>query len=251
MTPERNPWNRDRQDDGPPQGGGLPPVWRWLLVLVVVVGGIWLLFEAFPERRHDSSDLAQLVKLTVILVVCASGVVFLRHTSIWQNLKYLVIWVAIGGLLLVGYAYRDVFSDVGSRVAGELLPGRAVEVGDGIVEIRAGRDGHFTVTAEVNGAPVTFLVDTGASDIVLSPADAERVGYDPARLSFTQRYHTANGIGRGAPVRLDTIAVGPIAFDRMPASVNEAPMGESLLGMSFLRELSSYEVRGDVLILRR
>jgi aspartyl protease family protein len=112
-------------------------------------------------------------------------------------------------------------------------------------------DGHFVVTAEVNGAPVNFLIDTGASDIVLSPADAERIGYDPARLSFTQRYYTANGVGRGAPVRLDSIAVGSITFDRMPASVNEAPMGESLLGMSFLRELSSYEVRGDTMILRR
>jgi aspartyl protease family protein len=124
-------------------------------------------------------------------------------------------------------------------------------VADGVVEVRAGLGGHFTVTATVNGRPVDFLIDTGASDIVLSPADARRIGYDPDRLSFTRQYYTANGIGRGAPVRLDSLAIGPIAYDGLTASVNEAPMSESLLGMSFLRRLDSYEVRRDVMILRR
>ena len=119
------------------------------------------------------------------------------------------------------------------------------------MEIRVGASGHFSVTATVNGRPVDFLIDTGASDIVLSPADARRIGYDPARLSFTRQYYTANGIGRGAPVRLDSFASGPIAYDGLAASVNEAPMSESLLGMTFLRRLDSYEVRRDVMILRR
>jgi aspartyl protease family protein len=107
------------------------------------------------------------------------------------------------------------------------------------------------VTATVNGLPVDFLVDTGASDIVLSPADAARLGYAPESLHFTRQYVTANGIGRGAPVRLGSLAVGPIAYADLPASVNEAPMAESLLGMTFLRRLESYEVRRDVMILRR
>jgi aspartyl protease family protein len=214
-------------------------------------GLVWLLFTAFPQRQLGSDDWLQLVKLGAILLLCSSGLLFLRRVRLGETLRNLAIWAAIGGLLLLGYSFRDDFSGLGNRIAGELMPSQAIEVGDGEVEIRAGLGGHFTVAATVNGVPVDFLVDTGASDIVLSPADAARSGYDPARLSFTRQYATANGIGRGAPVRLDSIAVGPIAFDGLPASVNEAPMSSSLLGMTFLRALHSYEVRGDVLILRR
>lgn len=255
MTPERDPgtdpWNRERQDDGPQGGGPSRGPWLWLLLIAGFFGLVWFLFAAFPQRQLDDSDWIQLVKLSAILVVVSSGVIVLRRVPLGETLRNLAIWALIGGVLLLGYSYRDDFSGLAGRLSGELLPSRAVEVGDGVVEVRAGAGGHFVVTAEVNGQPVDFLVDTGASDIVLSPADAERLGYFPENLSFTRQYTTANGIGRGAPVRLDSLAVGPIAYGGVPASVNEAPMSESLLGMTFLRRLDSYEVRGDTLILRR
>src|SRR3546814_9792632 len=97
------------------------------------------------------------------------------------------------------------------------MPSRAVEVAEGVVEVRAGAGGHFVVTATVNGVPVDFLIDTGASDIVLSLADAQRLGYSPENLSFTRQYVTANGIGRGAPIRLDSLAVGPNGYAGLPA----------------------------------
>src|SRR3546814_873500 len=115
----------------------------------------------------------------------------------------------------------------------------------------AGAGGNVVGTGRGKGWRVDFLIDTGASEIVLSPADAQRLGYSPENLSFTRQYVTANGIGRGAPIRLDSLAVGPIVYAGLPASVNEAPMGESLLGITFLRRLESYEVRRDVMILRR
>ncbi|MEQ8354784.1 MAG: TIGR02281 family clan AA aspartic protease [Kiloniellaceae bacterium] len=251
MTREKDPWNRRRRDAEPPgarRGHGL---WLWLLLVAALAGLVWLLLSLFPQRELGSADWAQVVKLSAILVLFSSGFLFLRRVPMGETLRNLAIWAGIGGLLLIGYAYRDDFSGLGNRLSGELLPSRAVEVGDGVVEIRAGMNGHFVVTASVNGRPVDFLVDTGASDVVLSPADARRIGYDPDRLSFTRQYYTANGVGRGAPVRLDSIAVGPIVFNGLPASVNEAPMSESLLGMSFLRQLDSYEVRRDLLILRR
>ncbi len=251
MTPEKDPWRQDRDDAGQGGGGGSRGPWLWLALVAGVGVLIWVLLEAFPQRQLGSTDWAQLVKLVAILAVCSSGILFLRHVPLRETLRNAAIWAAIGGVLLVGYAYREDFSNVGARLSGELLPSQAREMGNGEVEVRAGNDGHFTVTAEVNGQPVDFLVDTGASDIVLSPADARRIGYDPAHLSFTRQYYTANGVGRGAPVRLDSLAVGPIVYNDLPASVNEAPMGESLLGMTFLRRLESYEVRRDRLILRQ
>jgi clan AA aspartic protease (TIGR02281 family) len=116
--------------------------------------------------------------------------------------------------------------------------------------VRAGSSGHFLIDAWVNGERITFLVDTGASDIVLTLDDARRIGLEPRTLAFTQRFATANGEVRGAPVVLREIRVGQFrAFD-MPASVNEAALEVSLLGMSFLEQLSGYEVRGNRLILR-
>jgi clan AA aspartic protease (TIGR02281 family) len=116
--------------------------------------------------------------------------------------------------------------------------------------VEAGPDGHYLVEALVNGAPVTFLVDTGASDIVLNLDDARRVGLEPRRLGFTQRYSTANGEVRGAPVVLREIRIGQLNLFDVSASVNEAPLEVSLLGMSFLEQLSGYQVERGRLILR-
>jgi clan AA aspartic protease (TIGR02281 family) len=116
--------------------------------------------------------------------------------------------------------------------------------------IDAGAGGHFLVEAVVNGAPVTFLVDTGASDVMLTTADAERLGFRPENLRFTQRFATANGEVRAAPVVLREVRIGQFSLFDMPASVNEAPLRVSLLGMSFLKRLHGYSVEDGRLILR-
>jgi clan AA aspartic protease (TIGR02281 family) len=116
--------------------------------------------------------------------------------------------------------------------------------------VQPGAGGHYVVEATVNGAPLTFLVDTGASDIVLTMADAERLGLHPGSLHFTQRFATANGEVRGAPVVLREIRVGQFSLFDVPASVNEAPLRVSLLGMSFLQKLNGYAVENGRLILR-
>jgi aspartyl protease family protein len=110
--------------------------------------------------------------------------------------------------------------------------------------------GHYVVEAMVNGAPLTFLVDTGASDIVLTMADAERLGLRPGSLHFTQRFATANGEVRAAPVVLREIRLGQFSLFDVPASVNEAPLRVSLLGMSFLQKLNGYGVENGRLVLR-
>ena len=116
--------------------------------------------------------------------------------------------------------------------------------------VEADPSGHYLIEAVVNGAPVTFLVDTGASDIVLTLDDARRVGLHPRTLAFTQRFATANGEVRGAPVVLREVRIGQLRRFDVAASVNEAPLGVSLLGMSFLEQLSGYEVERGRLVLR-
>jgi aspartyl protease family protein len=97
---------------------------------------------------------------------------------------------------------------------------------------------------------VSFLVDTGASDIVLTPEDAQRIGFAANQLRFSDRVETANGIAYVAPITLDTLVIGPIRLDRLPAKVNNAPMQYSLLGMRFLNQLHGWRVERQVLILQ-
>ncbi len=118
------------------------------------------------------------------------------------------------------------------------------------VEIEAGRNGHFELQAEVNGRTVRFLVDTGATVIMLTPADARRVGFPRERLTFDRLVSTANGIAPVARVNLREIKIGQLTVRDVGALVGQRPMAVSLLGMNFLRRLDGYEVRDGRLVLR-
>ncbi len=111
-------------------------------------------------------------------------------------------------------------------------------------------NGHFMVDADVNSQSVQFVVDTGATSIVLSPDAAAAAGIRPGRDQFTVKAQTANGIVPLAPVRLREIRLGSFVAYDIQAMVNGTPMDVSLLGMSFLQRLQSYEVAGGKLHLR-
>ena len=133
----------------------------------------------------------------------------------------------------------------------ETLPRQAVMAEGGQIEVRRHHDGHFYLTLQIRDVPVSFVVDTGATELVLSRRDAERVGIDPDRLVYQGRARTANGVVRTARVVLDEVALGPIRDNRVTAWVNEGAMDISLLGMSYLRRFDRIEISGDRLILHR
>jgi clan AA aspartic protease (TIGR02281 family) len=114
---------------------------------------------------------------------------------------------------------------------------------------RAGPLGHVVLTASVNGAPVRFLVDTGASTVALSPADARAAGINPSALAFDKATTTANGVVRVAPVMLREIRIEQLSIENVPAVV-DANLSGSLLGMSFLSRLKSFEMREGALTFR-
>jgi aspartyl protease family protein len=159
----------------------------------------------------------------------------------------MMVWLAIIAVLVLGYSMRGELS--GSRFMAALMPSRIHTTEDGGLSIDMSQDGHFHMQIEVNGVPLDFMVDTGASDIVLSPQDARRAGYDPDTLNYTKFYNTANGTSKGAPVVINRMVVGAYTLDKVPASVNSASMSTSLLGMTFLRQFKEYRVTGDTLTL--
>jgi aspartyl protease family protein len=174
-----------------------------------------------------------------------------------RALRHAAIWVGLGLLLITGYAYRDVLADAAMRVSGELSPAgsattlEAGENGERAVRLRRRDGGHFAARGQVNGITMSLLVDTGASTVVLKPADAERAGIDLASLNYSSPVDTANGMTFAAPVRLRSVAIGPIEVRDVEALVaRPGSLKESLLGMSFLKRLRSYEFSGDFLTLR-
>jgi aspartyl protease family protein len=193
---------------------------------------------------------AQLIPLLLILVIFAAGA-FARRRKFSELFGNVVLWAAIFGVALVGYTYRDDLSGIAARVFGELMPGVAVIDGErGTATFRVGRDGHFQLNTKVNGADVVTIFDTGASAVVLTAADARRAGIDFDNLSFDVPVSTANGTGRAATVRLDSIEIGGIRRENIRAFVAERnALDTSLLGMSFLETLTRYSVSSNSLEL--
>jgi aspartyl protease family protein len=112
----------------------------------------------------------------------------------------------------------------------------------------ANERGHVVLDAAVNGAPVRMLVDTGASLVTLTPADARAAGINPASLAFSGYVQTANGTARMAPVTLREIRIGQLSIYDVHASVLEH-LNVSLLGMSLLSRLQGYEMRDGKLTI--
>jgi aspartyl protease family protein len=233
-----------------PPGGG-PNRWVWLMVAAVGLTGliVWLI-NRYPGALDSRDAMINIVRFGAILLLVASGILASRSLNVKKAARDIAIWVAILAGLVALYGFRYELETLGLRIVGELEPARGNETVGGEMLYRRSADGHFYIDATVNDRSVRFLVDTGASEIVLSPDDAARIGFDRSELLFNRQYETANGIGWGAPVVLRSIETGAIRFRQVGASVNDAPMSESLLGMSFLDRLSGFEVRGDSLILR-
>lgn len=244
MSGDPGPWH-DPGDGGRRRGGG----WPWLALIAAVVALVGFLAWRFPGALAGEDGWMRMVYLVGLLALVASGVVAGRRRRLGDTAKQVAAWVGVALVLVVGYSYRFELTALGARVVGEILPHRGVETGEAQVTFRAGVDGHYRVEALVDGVSLRFLVDTGASEVMLSRADARRLGFDVDGLAYTRLFSTANGTVRGAPVRLREIVLGPIRLTDVVASVNQAPMAGSLLGMTFLGRLAGYEVRDGTLTL--
>ncbi|MBF0273363.1 MAG: TIGR02281 family clan AA aspartic protease [Magnetococcales bacterium] len=188
----------------------------------------------------------------------AAGSAFLLAwllTSVnWHGLPNLVksmgIWIGLLMILVLVYGVRHEWAELYQRFLAILIPQRGFSQDSGSWNVFKSADGHFYVEIMLNRTPIRMLVDTGASDMILTRSDARKIGLSPERLEYTRHYQTANGETRGAPVLLDEVRLGSLILHRMPASVLTGEAHESLLGMAFFKRLDSYEVKQDRLTFR-
>jgi aspartyl protease family protein len=224
-----------------------------LLLLVVLVIGILALMTGHSGvqgavlRGRNFSSLAYKVALAVFI---SGTILTLARDRLAHAITAALLWAAVAVLLVVGYSYRFELHEVADRVVAELVPGHVISHGRTVAIART-IDGDFSITARINGAPVAMVLDTGATSVVLTRDDAKAAGLPIEVLDYTVNIDTANGRTRAAPVTLDRIAIGSLVEHSVDALVAQpGQLKTSLLGMSFLNRLQSWQVSGDRLMLR-
>jgi len=198
--------------------------------------------------RYDFASL--LVKIALLVFIGGLVLTLLFREPLSRALEAALFWVVVALLLVVGYTYRFELRDVSDRVLAELMPGRAATRGN-TVEIVKSRAGDFSVAAHINGARVPMVLDTGASAVVLTQEAARAIGLPVGFLTYSVNVETANGRTQAAPVTLEKLTIGGINERAVQALIAQpGQLKVSLLGMSFLSRLESWEVRGDKLLMR-
>jgi aspartyl protease family protein len=190
----------------------------------------------------DGETLARVGYLAIILVALGGWVMVEFRQRMGQALRMALAW----GLIFVGIvAGFGLWSDIRQDV----MPMQEVTQG-GTVEVPRAEDGHYYLTLTVNGTKVPFMVDTGASGMVLGGEDAARLGLDPESLMFLGEANTANGVVRTAQVTLPLVELGPFRNENFRAFVTEGDLEQSLLGMDYLGQFHM-EFDNGSLVLRQ
>ncbi len=196
---------------------------------------------------------ARLVYLSLLLVILV-GSIGLGRTRGAAKFRHLGFWVLAAVALVVVYAYREPVLEFAAPVLRDLAPSRVTEVTNpsGARELLIARadDGHFHIDAKANDVAVRFLVDTGATDTVLTMADARRAGIDVDALAFNRPVQTANGTAFYAAAFLKSLSIGPYSFTSVPVGVMpQQAMDTSLLGMNTINRFSGWRVEGEKMVL--
>jgi aspartyl protease family protein len=224
--------------------------WTALLGVGVLLLALVLRGDEGTIAGLSTLDFGSAAIRVTLLILIGGSVLAMFRDRFSQAIEAALFWVVLALLLAVGYTYRFELRDVGDRLLSELMPGRTIMHGR-IVEIARTSNGNFHVGTQVNGASISMVLDTGASAVVLTQEAAKAAGLPLEVLTYTVSVDTANGRTRAAPVTLDRISVGSLIERSVPALIAQpGQLKTSLLGMSFLNRLESWEVRADKVMLR-
>lgn len=232
---------------------------KWLPLMALLVGGVALLFrhEGGILLDLDEGQFASILIGVTLAAFIGTSVLAGYRGQLGRLARQLATVVVVAGGLAGAYTYKSEVAGLAHRITGDFIPpGEPISAepraaGEKAVKVKRRSDGHFVARVSVGGVSVNALIDTGASTVVLRAADAKAVGLDTEKLAYTVPVQTANGLAYAAAVRLHTLSVGTITVEGVDALVaRPGALKESLLGISFLRRLRSYEFSGDYLTLR-
>lgn len=227
----------------------------WLVILGLAVAVIVLI------SRHDegmigpmdTNSFASLIYFSALLLLVGGGFYSIFYGRFQEKLKSAGIWLGIVALLVVAYNYRSNIVRVVDRIFTVVTPDQDItaSIPNNHVWVDRNASGDFNIRVQVNGASLPMLIDTGASSVVLTLDAARAAGLPVDLLKYDITIQTAKGRSHAASVVIDQIRIGNIVERRVPALVvRRGDLGMSLLGMSFLQRLDSFELRGQQMVLR-
>ncbi|MBO9419396.1 MULTISPECIES: TIGR02281 family clan AA aspartic protease [Stappiaceae] len=223
-----------------------------VILITVMAAAVFYFFfgdPTDPENLNFDDTGPRVVALSTLAFVFLASFIF-GQPKVRDIIQGTLFWGGLCALLVVGYTYRTDLVQAGYRVLGSLAPGMAVTQADGSILIVRDAGGHFVVDGRANGRKTSFLLDTGASAVVLTYQDAARAGIPERDLSFTVPVATANGRTLVAPIRIDNLTIGDHTLRNVRAFVaRDGSLGQSLLGMTALDRLRSWRIEGDRLIM--
>jgi aspartyl protease family protein len=225
-------------------------LWLLLLGLVVAILVVIARHGAGTVGPLTTDEFGSFAYKLALLAFLGTALFVIFRDRLTEAIMGALLWAVIGIALVIGYSYRYEVHQVADRVIAELMPGHVISHGRS-AEVARTSSGDFAISAQINGARVHMVVDTGATSVVLTAEDAKLAGLPLALLNYTVNIETANGRARAAPVTLDRIAMGELEERSVEALVVQpGQLRTSLLGMSFLNRLQSWQVNGDRLMLK-
>ncbi len=250
MSDDHGPWGSPSATATrpAPPARRLPRLALVAIIAVAVAGLVFGLSRLFPQSLSDTEH--GYIGYYVVWLGAVSASMLARGVRVLAFLRAIAIWAVILAALVLGYSFRDDGLGLAQRLLGEVSPATAIATAPGVVTVAQGEGGAYVVMGRVNGQPVRFMVDTGASDIVLTPTDARRVGINVASLAYDHPVETASGVDRAARASVSSLAVGDLRLGPTEVSVNRADMDASLLGMAYLRRLDSFAFKDHRLVMR-
>ncbi|PIE14743.1 MAG: TIGR02281 family clan AA aspartic protease [Rhodobacterales bacterium] len=192
----------------------------------------------------DTDQTARLIYLILLGAMLVSWFVVQNRQSLGKTAQHATLW----GLIFVAViAAAGLWSDIRDDV----LQSQSYSDDQSRIEVPRRLDGHYHLTLEIDGTEIEFVIDTGATDVVLNKTDASAIGIDVDNLFFNEIAHTANGEVKTARVRLKNVRLGPIFDPQLRASVNDGELSTSLLGMAYLQRFSKIEISNGKMVLHR
>ncbi|SIT79413.1 aspartyl protease family protein [Yoonia rosea] len=190
-----------------------------------------------------TDQIMQLTYLVLLGAAVGGSAIVVGRKNMGKMAQQAAIWALIFIGVIGAYGlWEDISNNVNPR---------QTILSESAIAVPRSNDGHYHLTLDVNGTAVDFVIDTGASQVVLSQRDAARIGIDANSLNYSGAASTANGVVRTAPVMLDQVRLGAITDRNVPAVVNGGEMDNSLLGMTYLGLYNRIEIANGELVLNR
>ena len=196
----------------------------------------------------SESDTASLVYSLLLLVLVGSALIS-RALPIGQTIRMALAWIGIFALIFLLVSFRPEMKLIWQRITGELGLASAPAISGEPMTIRKSDDGHFWVSAEVNGRPMRFMIDSGATFTAISTEAAKAAGIEPSGLGLKTVIDTANGMVEADRASIADLRVGTLAMRDHDVLISDGLGDTNLLGMNFLSELESWRVEGSSMIL--